>query len=158
VIKGIIYVDKDNLLPEDFNPGLDKTAQRAFETMLQDMRREGLNIKVASDFRSYSTEEKLFDANNIEAENPGTSEHQTGTAFDFFTENSQYSEDFSETEEYKWLLKNSYKYGFIERYPKDKISKTGHVCRPWHFRFVGVENAKEIYENDLTLEEYLNTK
>ncbi|MGO3018115.1 MAG: M15 family metallopeptidase [Anaerococcus sp.] len=156
VIKGIVYVDENNPLPEDFAPGLDKTAKRALDTMLQDMEREGLSIKVASDYRSYNTEDKLFKAENSYASQPGLSEHQTGTAFDFFTENDQYSDKFKETDEYKWLKENAYKYGFIERYSQEKANETNHVAWPWYFRFVGVENAKEIYENDLSLEEYLN--
>lgn len=158
VLKGIIYVDENNPLPEDFAPGLDRTAARALDTMLQDMERHKLSIKVASDYRSYSTEEKIYNAENSYASAPGTSEHQTGTAFDFFTENNQYSNKFKETEEYKWLAENAHKYGFIERFPEDKTELTGHVAWPWYFRFVGVDNAKEIYENDLCLEEYLNIR
>lgn len=156
VAKGIIYVDEENPLPADFKPGLDKTANRALETMVQDMKRKSLTVKVASDYRSYETEEKLFEGEDPIASPPGTSEHQTGTAFDLFTEDRQYSEDFKETEEYKWLKENAYKYGFIERYPEHKTKETGHQAWPWYFRFVGVENAREIYQNDLSLEEYLN--
>lgn len=158
VVNGIIYVDEENLLPSDFNPGVDKTAKRAFDTMLQDMNRENLNIRISSDFRSYDLESKMYQAGKIDGEAPGTSEHQTGTAFDFYTSSNEYSESFKETEEYKWLQKNAYKYGFIERYPENKISETKHIAWPWHFRFVGVESAKEIYENDLSLEKYLKTK
>lgn len=158
VLKGIVYVDQNNPLPSDFAPGLDKTASRALDTMCQDMQRQGLNIKVASDYRSFATEDKMYKAEEISANPAGTSEHQTGTAFDFFTQNDQYSNKFKETEEYKWLEENAYKYGFIERYPESKTEETGHVAWPWYFRFVGVENAKEIYENDLCLEEFLNIR
>lgn len=157
VLKGIVYVDENNPLPEDFAPGLDKTAKRALDTMIQDMEKKKLSIKVASDYRSYKTEEKMFNGEYLNASKPGTSENQTGTAFDLFTDN-QYSEDFNQTDEYKWLTENAYKYGFIERFRKDKKKETGHSPWPWYFRFVGVENAKEIYENDLCLEEYLNIK
>lgn len=97
----------------------------------------------------------MKEAEEVDSENPGTSEHQLGQAFDFFTEGSKYSDKFATTNEYKWLCENAYKYGFIERYPEDKQDSTNHRFMPWHFRFVGVENAKEIYENDLSLEEYL---
>lgn len=158
ILKGIIYVDENNPLPKDFAPGLDQTSMSALDTMLQDMARQSLSIKVASDYRSYNTEDKMFKAENPYASQPGSSEHQTGTVFDFFTENDQYSDKFKETDEYKWLKENSYKYGFIERYRKEKTKETNHVAWPWCFRFVGVENAKEIYENDLSLEEYLNIR
>lgn len=158
VLKGVVFVDEENILPKDFMPGIDKTARRAFETMLQDMQRNDLSIKVASDYRSYTTEEKMNEAGEVDSDIPGASEHQTGTAFDFYTNNNQYSNDFKNTDEYKWLCENAYKYGFIERYQEDKQSKTGHQAMPWHFRFIGVDNAKEVYENDLTLEEFLNIK
>lgn len=155
VVNGISYVSEAYPLPSDFNPGLDKTAMRAFETMRQDMEREGLSIKIASDYRDYDLERKMKEAGEVDSENPGTSEHQLGQAFDFFTEGSKYSDKFATTKEYKWLCENAYKYGFIERYPEDKEDSTNHRPMPWHFRFLGVENAKEIYENDLSLEEYL---
>lgn len=155
VISGIAYVNHDYPLPADFSPGVDMTAKRAFETMRQDMQRVGLDIKIGSDFRDYELEEKMHKAGEIDSEAAGTSEHQLGQAFDFFTEANKYSDKFVTTNEYKWLSENAYKYGFIERYPKGKEASTKHEAMPWHFRFVGVENAKEIYENDLTLEEFL---
>ncbi|MDU3136583.1 MAG: M15 family metallopeptidase [Anaerococcus prevotii] len=155
VVSGISYVSEAYPLPSDFNPGVDETAKRAFETMRQDMEREGLTIKIASDYRDFDLEGKMKEAGEVDSENPGTSEHQLGQAFDFFTEGSKYSDKFATTNEYKWLCENAYKYGFIERYPEDKQDSTNHRSMPWHFRFVGVENAKEIYENDLSLEEYL---
>ncbi|WP_297281333.1 M15 family metallopeptidase [uncultured Anaerococcus sp.] len=155
VVNGITYVNESNPLPDDFDPGVDKTARRSFETMRQDMSREGLNIKIASDYRGYELEEKMHEANEPDSSKAGTNEHQTGQAFDFFTEGSKYNDKFEKSAEYEWLSKNAYKYGFIERYPKEKENKTGHKAEAWHFRFVGAENAKNIYENDLTLEEYL---
>lgn len=155
VVNGVSYVSEAYPLPSDFNPGVDGTAKRAFETMRQDMEREGLSIKIASDYRDFDLEGKMKEAGEVDSENPGTSEHQLGQAFDFFTEGSKYSDKFATTNEYKWLCENAYKYGFIERYPEDKQAITNHKPMPWHFRFVGVDNAKEIYENDLTLEEYL---
>ncbi len=155
VINGLPYVSESYQLPADFNPGVDKTARRAFETMRQDMERFGMEIKIASDYRGYDLEAKMHNVDEPDSSAPGTSEHQLGVAFDFFTEGSKYNDKFEKTAEYKWLAENSYKYGFIERFPAGKEAKTGHKAEPWHFRFVGVENAKEIYENDLTLEQYL---
>ncbi|WP_276863666.1 M15 family metallopeptidase [Anaerococcus tetradius] len=158
VVNGIAYVSAEYPLPSDFNPGVDKTAKRAFETMRQDMEREGLSLKIASDYRDYELEKKMKDAGEVDSEEAGCSEHQLGQAFDFFTEGTKYNDKFVTTKEYKWLCENAYKYGFIERYPADKQKITKHAPMPWHFRFVGVENAKEIYENDLTLEDYLKIK
>lgn len=155
VIKGIIFVNDKNPLPKDFNPGLDPTSKKALDTMIIDMNRQGLDIKVGSDFRKGQSEEKLLEQNNPDADSPFTSEHQTGTSFDFFTDNTKYSDKFKETKEYKWLKENAHKYGFIERYTKEKESITRKKARCWHFRYVGVENAKAMYENNLSLEEYL---
>ena len=155
VVNGLVYVSENYPLPANFDPGVDKTARRAFETMRQDMARAGLDLRIASDYRGYELEGKMHEAGEIDSENPGTSEHQIGTAFDFFTEGSKYNDKFEATAEYKWLAENAYKYGFIERYPKGKENKTHHKAQAWHYRFVGVENAKEIYDNNLTLEEFL---
>ncbi|MBQ8409822.1 MAG: M15 family metallopeptidase [Clostridia bacterium] len=99
---------------------------------------------------------------------PGTSEHQTGLCMDLFVspdmkelENygreGTYPDDvgFAETDEFKWLLQNAYKFGFILRYPEDKVDVTGYSYESWHYRFVGIDAATDIYENGLTLEEYL---
>ncbi len=155
VVNGIVYVSESYPLPENFDPGVDKTARRAFDTMRQDMARSGLDIRIASDYRGYELEGKMKEAGEIDSEVAGTSEHQTGTAFDFFTEGTKYNDKFEATAEYKWLSENAYKYGFIERYPKGSENKTHHKGEAWHYRFVGVENAKEIYDNNLTLEEFL---
>ena len=63
-------------------------------------------------------------------------------------------DDFEETKEYKWLIKNAYKYGFILRYPKDKEDITGYNYESWHYRYVGVEAAKIIHEENITFDEY----
>ncbi|MCW6678683.1 M15 family metallopeptidase [Anaerococcus sp. NML200574] len=155
VVNGLAYVSEAYPLSANFDPGVDKTARRAFETMRQDMARENLDLRIASDYRGYDLEQKMFEAGEVDASKPGTSEHQLGVAFDFFTEGSKYNDKFEATAQYKWLAENAYKYGFIERYPKGKENITHHKAQPWHFRFVGVENAKEIYDNKLTLEEFL---
>lgn len=155
VVNGLAYVSEAYPLPANFDPGVDKTARRAFETMRQDMARLGLDLRIASDYRGYELEGKMYDAGEVDSSPSGTSEHQLGTAFDFFTEGSKYNDKFEATAEYKWLAENAYKYGFIERYPKGKENKTGHKAEAWHFRFVGVSKAKEIYDNNLTLEEFL---
>ncbi len=89
---------------------------------------------------------------------PGTSEHQLGLAVDVVSVNNQTLDETQEnTEEQKWLIKNSYKYGFILRYPTDKSDITGIGYEPWHYRYVGKEAAAVIKEKGICLEEYLET-
>lgn len=100
---------------------------------------------------------------------PGTSEHQTGLCVDLFTDEMEglynYGEEtsknpwdkgFAETEAYEWLCKNAHKYGFILRFPENKTGVTGYSYESWHYRYVGVEHATEIYKQGITLEEYLD--
>ena len=87
---------------------------------------------------------------------PGASEHQVGLALDIVCSTYyRLDEAFGDTEAGKWLAENSYQYGFILRYPKDKEEITGIEYEPWHFRYVGKEAAKEMTEQKLTLEEYV---
>lgn len=158
VVNGVLFVDDTYYLPEDFDEKLDYTASQAATAMIQDMQRDGLSLSIASDKRSYELEQKLNESSQVDSDLPGHSEHQTGEAFDFYTSNDKYSDKFKDTDEYKWLKNNAYKYGFIERYPENKTNITNHKAMCWHFRFVGVENAIEIYQNDLSLEEYLKIK
>ena len=86
---------------------------------------------------------------------PGSSEHQIGLAVDFITDGyTQLDEGFSETAAGKWLAANSYKYGFILRYPAGKEAITSIEYEPWHFRYVGEDAAAFITENKLCLEEF----
>ena len=82
---------------------------------------------------------------------PGTSEHQLGLSVDINADTSVCSKDAV----YSWLAENSYKYGFIFRYPSGKEDITGVINEPWHYRYVGKEAAEKIYESELCLEEYL---
>jgi D-alanyl-D-alanine carboxypeptidase len=84
---------------------------------------------------------------------PGSSEHNAGLAMDICS----LAQSFENYDEFKWLDEHAAEYGFILRYPKDEESKaiTGVIYEPWHYRFVGVETAKEIKARGITLEEYL---
>lgn len=87
---------------------------------------------------------------------PGTSEHQLGLAVDIIDTRSWSLTEVQETlPAQQWLMENAWRYGFILRYPKDKTHSTGIIYEPWHYRYVGKELAKEIYDSGLTLEEYL---
>ena len=99
---------------------------------------------------------------------PGTSEHQTGLCVDLFTNQMEglynygdetpknpWDKGFAETQAYEWLCENAYKYGFILRFPENKTNVTGYSYESWHYRYVGVDHATKIHEQNLTLEEYL---
>lgn len=89
---------------------------------------------------------------------PGTSEHQLGLAVDIVDTRLWELEEEQETlPAQKWLMENSWKYGFILRYPKDKIEVTGIIYEPWHYRYVGTELAEELYKLGITLEEYIHS-
>ena len=134
----------------------------AYKKMFDDAKKENITLIINSSYRSYSEQETLYEkyrkakgeeyADSIAAR-PGYSEHQTGYAIDLITYGAT-SSTFEETEAFKWLQDNSYKYGFILRYPKDKDYLTGYSYESWHFRYVGLEAAKYIHENDITFDEY----
>jgi len=88
---------------------------------------------------------------------PGQSEHQTGLCIDFITPEmgGELTEAFENTQAFAWLSKNAYKFGFILRYPKGMEEVTGYTYEPWHYRFVGREAATDIYNGNMTLEQYL---
>lgn len=159
-IDGVLIVNKTYSLPAGYNPGgLTPECQKAFNKMSAAASREGLSLWVASGFRSYDLQSRLY--NNYVAQDgraaadtysarPGHSEHQTGLAIDL----NSIDDSFAYTAEGKWVAKNCYKYGFIIRYPKGKESKTGYMYEPWHIRYVGDYAAEKIYNSGLCLEEY----
>ncbi len=161
-IDGILVANKTYKLPSSYNPGSLTTETRAaMNEMFTDANSRGLNIYLSSGFRSYDTQEAIYNRyvnkdGQAEADTysarPGHSEHQTGLAFDV----NDIDYTFDNTPEAKWLNDNCYKYGFILRYPKGKTNETGYIYESWHFRYVGVELATKLYNNGnwLTLEDY----
>lgn len=171
-----MLVNKRRYLAEDYKPedlvkinekyasSDDMYASRlcvnAFIEMHDAALREGYEIVINSAYRSYQEQQDIVDlylglygqnyVNNYVAK-PGFSEHQTGLAFDI---GSRKVNVFANSEEYKWMLENAHKYGFINRFPKKYENITGFRSEPWHFRYVGKDIAKNIYENNITLEEY----
>ncbi len=162
---------------------LNSRAANALYAMLSEMAADGItDIFVTSSYRSYDRQQSLFYGyideemsknpalTREQAEQivltysayPGTSEHQTGLCVDFGT-NAEYNEVgevlteyFEETAAFRWLIENCYRFGFILRYPEDKVSVTGYTYEPWHYRFVGREAATEIMLRGLCMEEFLN--
>lgn len=160
-VDDILIANKNISLPEDYDPGMLPETAEAFKK-LQDAAAElGLNIYQGSGYRSYQYQITCYNslvaaygeehANRVSAK-PGHSEHQTGYTVDCNTIN----EAFINTPEGQWLDKHCHEYGFIIRYPKGKEDITGYDYECWHIRYVGVEVATEIYEQGLTLEEYLD--
>ena len=177
----LLLVNKYNYLTEDYVPSnlenisttyarsgmqLVKEAKEAFETLSENAKKEGMNVIAMSSYRSYDYQVNLY--NNYVAQDgkeaadkysarPGYSEHQTGLAVDVYNLDLPYT-SFEETEEFTWMQENAYKYGFILRFPKDKVDITGYQYESWHYRYVGKKVAKEIKDNNLTLEEYIAKK
>ena len=141
---------------------LEKTAYEAFIELFNDAKSEGLSIVLSMGYRSYKDQKSIFNTYKRDygeryadevSTRPGYSEYQTGLALNI--SKLYYSDDkFEKTDEYKWLLENAYKYGFILRYPKDKEYITKYKFDSNHFRYVGDEAAFIIHSENLTLEEY----
>lgn len=142
---------------------LNKEAYEAFKVLVEDGEKEGVHIRNHSAYRSYNTQNSLYNNylknHGLEwadkwSARAGHSEHQTGLALDVAVKGKNGFDKFEETKEFEWIQENAHKYGFILRYPKDKMNITGYGYEPWHYRYVGIEVATYIYENDLTFEEY----
>ena len=142
------------------NQKIRSVAYTPLVNMINDAKKNNINLKVISSYRTYDKQEFLF--NNSVNKNginhallysakPGHSEHQLGLAVDLNTTDN----NFENTKEYEWLKNNSYKYGFILRYPKGKEYLTGFAFEPWHYRYVGIDIATKIFEEDITFEEYV---
>lgn len=135
-------------------------AKIAYDNLCEASIAAGMELSVNSSYRSYQDQEKVYNSYlelygqsyvDKYVATPGYSEHQTGLALDVKSLNSSI---FKNSEEYIWMLNNSYKYGFILRYPENKKDITGYNSEAWHFRYVGVNVAKYIYENNITYDEY----
>lgn len=153
-----------NYLIDNIKPMLRIEVKPYIEKLIYDANNNGINIIVDSAFRSGNYQQMILDKLISEKGNeayklvalPGASEHQTGLAVDFaIYENGIYNDDIKEDDkEAIWLKDNAWKYGFILRYPKGKEDITGFNFEPWHYRFVGLELALELYQTNQTLEEY----
>ncbi len=125
---------------------------------------DGVTLSIRSAYRSYQTQKQLFkdyasrhgeeEANRFSAR-PGQSEHQLGTAVDFGGTGADFTAEFARTEQGRWLADNAHRYGFVKSYPAGKEDITGYIYEPWHYRYIGVEHAREWNESGLTLKEYL---
>lgn len=181
----LTLVNKWNPMENGYKPAVaeiennyyfDARAVGYLQEMLADGRRAGLDFWVCSAYRTIEKQTQLFEdkVRRVTAETgltgkaaeekagtevayPGTSEHNLGLAVDIVARDYQIlDEKQARTEEAQWLKENCWKYGFILRYPTNKTEETGIIFEPWHYRYVGEKAAKEIMEQGICLEEYLN--
>lgn len=179
-----ILINKDNKLSEDYVPknlkksearfldyvqdnNLENATADATKEMFEAAKQEGILLIGISGYRSYSVQKGLYDTRvqkNGEQKTrtytaePGASEHQSGLAIDILCDKYQtLDEGFENTDAFRWLMENCYKYGFILRYLRGKEDITGYSYEPWHFRYIGnKEVAKDIMNRGLAFEEYIN--
>lgn len=172
-----ILVNKYNYVTEDYIPEklqivsskyssktvkLVSYAKEAFEELAAAAENENYTINAMSSYRDYAYQNTLYnnyakkdgyDNADTYSARPGYSEHQTGLAVDIDNK-KEYFTNFEKTKEYEWMQNNAYKYGFILRFPKDKVLETGYEYESWHYRYVGKEIAKYIHDNNMCYEEY----
>ncbi len=173
----LIVINNQNEVPPDYklnlkeynNVLIDARIRESLGDMINDAILQNIKLWVSSGYRSLEKQGELFSKKINEYKNkgytdadstnlaqgiiakPGMSEHNIGIAVDL----NGVKDDFCYSNEYQWLMENSQNYGFILRYDNNKQSITGKIYEPWHFRYVGKENAQKMKENDLCLEEYI---
>ena len=144
---------------------LRKEAKEAFEKLSKASIENGTPVYGQSAFREYERQEELYnyavetygeDSANKDTAKAGYSEHQTGLAIDVSSTKDGNMLTFDKTKSFNWMMNNAYKYGFILRYPSDKVDITGYTYESWHYRYVGVKVATDMYNNykDLCYDEY----
>lgn len=180
----LILINKNNKIPDYYGMNLinienehlvDERIAEALQNMLKDARKQKLSPLICSSYRTHQKQEELYTAKTnsyiwqgygkAQAEDlasywvaiPGTGEHQTGLAVDIVSKKYQILDEKQEqTKEQQWLIENSYRYGFILRYPTEKREITMINYEPWHYRYVGVKNATFMKEKGFCLEEYID--
>lgn len=179
----LTLVNPWNKLPEDWTVDLvtlsdghkvDSRCYEALQEMMDACRAAGNSPLICAAYRTEETQQGLYDnkvqrlrdsgmsEEEAKAEAaktvalPGTSEHQLGLALDIVDVNMQeLTEAQEDTATQKWLMANSWRYGFIHRYPSSETDITGIIYEPWHYRYVGKDAAQDIFNRGITLEEYL---
>lgn len=177
----LVFANKKHKLPDGYEPGdltmltvdctyemyMREEAANAMSEMFASAQEEGIYLVATSAYRSYDTQVELYnsyvesdgqEAADTYSSRPGYSDHQTGLATDITSESMGYGlgEEFEDTAEGQWLAEHAHEYGFVMRYPKGKEDITGYTYEPWHFRYIGVEEATALYSSDpnMTMEEY----
>lgn len=158
------------------NKTLQTVACDAFLSMQKAAAADGVTVWMQSGYRSVKYQTSLYErktkyyldkgCDNATAKEkaaavvnpPGYSEHNCGLAADLNSpEHTGLDEGFEKTAAFRWLCEHAGDYGFILRYPKDAEDKTEIIYEPWHWRYVGVENAAKINASGLCFEEYIET-
>ncbi len=180
----MVHVNKEKSLPKDYIPKelvnafsqvkitksvcVKKEVLLSLKEMFEDAEKENIILAVTSGFRSRETQSWIYKnwirINEGKTEDrvakPLHSEHQLGTTIDLTGKSISYisaADKFDGTKEDLWLKENAYKYGFVLSYPKGRTEITGYDYEPWHYRYVGKDNAKEIFEQNISVEEYFNS-
>ena len=170
-------MEKDyDLQLTELEPGysVDARIAKAAKRMLRDAEKAGMHIIICSAYRSVARQEQVFNESvadrrkqgmsywesfkdtRMSVAEPGTSEHAMGLALDLISNQyTELDEKQEETKEARWLAENCSQYGFILRYPPSQTDITGIIYEPWHYRYVGVEDATKIMDLGITLEEYI---
>jgi len=179
----LVLINKHIRLPENYQPAdlvpidgkiavtrsgmrLRNEAASALAQMAATGGQEGLNLIATSAYRSYWEQQATFSywvkaAGLAAAERfsarPGHSQHQLGTAVDFTSESvgKGLTDTFAKVGEGAWLANNAYKFGFVISYPAGKEAITGYTYEPWHYRYIGKDNAAKMIQSGLILEEFL---
>lgn len=180
----LLLANPSNPLPEGYVPELETVTDNyrvdariadSVKRMFAQAKEDGISLVICSAYRSVEYQQTLFDNKSKELMDsgkpedeavavaatiiavPGTSEHHTGLAMDIVTPSyTELDDGFAETPAFAWLSENAANYGFVMRYPKDKQNITKIIYEPWHYRYVGVENAVRMKAADMCLEEYVN--
>ncbi|MDE6776282.1 MAG: M15 family metallopeptidase [Ruminococcus sp.] len=175
----LILVNSSHAVPKGYSPDLmqlsngiyiDSRIYPDLQNMFDDARADGIYPVVGEGYRTHEQQEDIMqdkintfidegyskrEAEKLAGEwvaEAGKSEHELGLALDINADTSM----CTDSDVYEWLAENACKYGFILRYPSGSESITGIDYEPWHYRYVGIDNATEIYNNNITLEEYLS--
>ncbi len=165
-VDGVLIANKSYSLPKSYtSPYLQKDAESAYYRMREGAKEAGFTLTIKSAYRSWNDQNYIFNGyvknHGLEqaltfSARPGHSEHQTGLAMDLVTSSSVDAKTPAIKPTLDWLSENAYKFGYILRYPENKSHITGYIFEPWHYRYVGEDLAKELYNggNWITLEEY----
>lgn len=166
VIESVYAKKSSSYSVSNMNVTMDTVAIEAFNKMMDDFYAYNSNKKtiiVTQGTRTYEEQQQMlnlkieqFGENQTIAQQPGFSEHHSGLAMDISTYVGGVMGTFTGENEYSWVFENAHKYGFILRYPQEKEDITGISYESWHFRYVGVPHAQYMYQNSLTLEEYID--
>lgn len=154
VVDGVLLATKNFTIPTDFKTRFNVEAENAMMVMFEAMKRDGLEISLS---RKYiESDENIEENADTKYPFPNIEQHElrTGRSIEFSIPNSATAINFEDTAQGKWIKNNSYKFGFVQRYPSGKENITGFIANDRIYTYVGSEIATEMHKNNLTMEEY----